>query len=66
MLKTPKYPIWLAIMGKNQLAILFNTNIDLMNNWRLEQMFTLHFYSALKKQETQITLTIGKEVLFKQ
>jgi len=62
MLKTPKYPIWLAIMGKNQLAILFNTNIDLMNNWRLEQIFTLHFYSALRKQETQITLTIGNYI----
>ncbi|CAF0710078.1 unnamed protein product [Brachionus calyciflorus] len=59
MLKTPKYPIWLVLMGKNQLAILFNTNIDLMNNWRLEQNFNLHFYSGLKKQEFECVIDVS-------
>ena len=58
MLKTPKLPIWLVLMGKNQIAILFNTNIDLMNNWRLEQNFSLHFYSGLKKQEYECKIDI--------
>lgn len=59
MLKTPKYPVWLAIMGKNLIAILFNTNIDLINNWRFEQYFSLYFYSGLKKQEESYKLEIG-------
>ena len=58
MLKTPKYPIWLCIMGKS-LAILFNTNIDLINNWRFEQCFSLHFYAGLKKQESEFKIEIG-------
>ncbi|RNA13417.1 hypothetical protein BpHYR1_030217 [Brachionus plicatilis] len=33
MLKTPKFPIWLVLMGKLNAAIIFNTNIDLINNW---------------------------------
>jgi hypothetical protein len=58
MLKTPKYPIWLVIMN-NLVAVLFNTNTDLMNDWRLEKYFTLYFYSGLNKQENIQKLTIG-------
>lgn len=60
MLKTPKFPIWLAIMGRNSVAILFNTNINLMNDWRLEQNFTLHVFSGLKSQEIDIKLNLSE------
>jgi hypothetical protein len=59
MLKTPKYPIWLTLMGKNHIAILFNTNTDLINDWRLEKSFSLHFYSGLLKQEHERKIFIG-------
>ncbi len=58
MLKTPKYPIWLVFMN-NLIAVLFNTNTDLMNDWRLEKCFKLFFYSGLYKQENIQRLTIG-------
>lgn len=58
MLKTPKFPIWLVLMGKLNAAIIFNTNIDLINNWRLEQNFSLHFYTGLKKQEFESIIFI--------
>lgn len=60
MLKTPKYPIWLGLMGKNLVCILFNTNVELMNDWRLEQNFSLHFYSGLLKQEHEFKIEISK------
>lgn len=50
MLKTPRYPIWLLLMGKNMIAIMFHTNMELINNWRFEITFTLNYYTALKKQ----------------
>ena len=58
MLKTPKYPVWLAIMGKNLVAVLFNTNMDLINDWRFEQTFTLYFYAGIKKQEKEYKINI--------
>jgi hypothetical protein len=59
MLKTPKYPIWLCVFAaKGSLAIIFNTNMDLTNNWRLEQFFSLYFYSGLKKQEKEYKIEI--------
>ena len=58
MLKTPRYPVWLSIMGKN-VAVLFNTKIDLINNWRFELAFSLHFYTGLKKQENEVKILIG-------
>lgn len=57
MLKTPRYPVWLSIMGKN-IAVLFNTKIDLINNWRFELAFSLHFYTGLKKQENEVKIQI--------
>lgn len=60
MLKTPKFPVWLVIMGKLNIAILFHTNIDLINNWRLEQNFSLNFYTGLKKQECECIIDICK------
>lgn len=59
MLKTPKFPVWLGIMGRNTVVVLFNTNINLINDWRLEQNFTLHFYGGLKSQDVDIKLEIG-------
>lgn len=58
MLKTPKFPIWLAILGKNMLTILFNTNLDLINDWRFEQTFQLYFYAGVKKQEKEFKINI--------
>jgi len=60
MLKVPKFPIWLSIMGKNQLALLFHTNLSLLSDWRYERNFSLHFYSPILKQETEHRLNIGK------
>lgn len=59
MLKTPKFPVWLGIMGRNTVVVLFNTNINLINDWRLEQNFMLHFYGGLKIQDVDIKLEIG-------
>jgi hypothetical protein len=58
MLKTPKYPIWVTLMN-NRVAVLFCTNIDLLNDWRYEQAFGLHFYGGLRKQENPIKINIG-------
>lgn len=62
MLKTPKFPVWLGIMGRNTVVVLFNTNINLVNDWRLEQNFMLHFYSGLKSQDVDIKLEIGNRI----
>jgi hypothetical protein len=59
MLKTPRYPIWLLIMGKNLLAVMFHNSLELINNWRFEIAFTLNFYSPLKKQEEKYEICIG-------
>ena len=58
MLKVPKYPIWIAVMGQNKLALLFNLNIALMSDWKLERNFNLYFYSPLLKQEHEHKLNI--------
>ena len=58
MLKTPKYPVWLGIMGKNLVAVLFNTNMDLINDWRFEQTFMLYFYAGIKKQDKEYKINI--------
>ena len=47
-------------MSKNMIAIVFNTNIDLINDWRFERKFSLHFYGGLKKQENEYKIEIGK------
>ena len=59
MLKTPRYPIWLLLMGKNMIAIMFHTNMELINNWRFEITFTLNYYTALKKQVEPYEIDIG-------
>lgn len=58
MLKVPRYPIWLTIMGQNKLALLFNLNRALMSDWKLERLFNLYFYSPLLKQEHEYKVTI--------
>lgn len=57
MLKTPKYPIWVTLMN-NRVAVLFCTNINLLNDWRYEQAFGLHFYGGLRKQENPVKINI--------
>lgn len=63
MLKTPKYPIWVVLMN-NRVAILFCTNIDLLNDWRYEQVFNLYFYGGLRKQENVVKINIGTNKYF--
>lgn len=58
MLRVPRFPIWIAIMGKNQIALLFNTNLLLMCDWRFEKNFNLHFYSPLLKQQIENKINI--------
>ena len=49
MLRTPKSPVWLICLNRRY-AILFSTNINLLNNWIYENYFQLHIYTGLKKQ----------------
>ena len=65
MLKTPKYPIWITLMN-NLVAIIFCTNVNLLNDWRFEQCFSLYFYGGLRKQEHAIKFSIGQYIFFLQ
>lgn len=60
MLKVPKFPIWLTVMGTNQLALIFNTNLSLISDWRFERNFDLNFYSAILKQDSEHKINIGE------
>jgi hypothetical protein len=44
------------------MCVLFNTNMDLVNDWRLEQNFTLYFFSGLIKQENEYKIEISEQV----
>ncbi|CAD5113966.1 DgyrCDS3129 [Dimorphilus gyrociliatus] len=46
MLKTPKYPIWIASANR-QIGVLFSLKPELMNHWRAEHFFDLHHYTGL-------------------
>ncbi|XP_033760244.1 inactive ubiquitin carboxyl-terminal hydrolase MINDY-4B-like isoform X2 [Pecten maximus] len=46
MLKTPKLPIWLTSTN-GQIGLLFSNKIDLVSDWRVENRFSLHYYTGL-------------------
>ncbi|CAF0746276.1 unnamed protein product [Rotaria sp. Silwood1] len=57
MLRTPRVPVWLICLNRRY-AIVFSTNINLLNNWIYENYFQLHVYSGLKKQEKSCIVSI--------
>jgi hypothetical protein len=57
MLRTPKVPVWLMYLNR-RFALIFCTNINLLNNWIYENYFQLHIYSGLKKQEKPCIISI--------
>lgn len=46
MLKTPKLPLWLTNTN-GQIGLLFSNKIDLVSDWRVENRFSLHYYTGL-------------------
>jgi hypothetical protein len=57
MLRTPKVPVWLICLNRRY-AIMFSTNVNLLNNWIYENYFQLHIYTGLRKQEEPCILSI--------
>lgn len=57
MLRTPKVPVWLMYLNR-RFALVFCTNVNLLNNWIYENYFQLHIYSGLKKQEQPCIISI--------
>ena len=57
MLRTPKVPVWLIYLNR-RFALIFSTNINLLNNWIYENYFQLHIYSGLRKQEEPCIISI--------
>ena len=56
-LKEPEFPIW-VVCSESHFTVLFNTNRNLMKDWRLEKKFDLLYYDGLSRQEELIRLTI--------
>ncbi|CAG2191281.1 MINDY3_4 [Mytilus edulis] len=46
MLKTPKFPMWITNIN-GQIGLLFSINLDLVSDWRIENRFTLYYYTGL-------------------
>ncbi|XP_021350421.1 inactive ubiquitin carboxyl-terminal hydrolase MINDY-4B-like isoform X2 [Mizuhopecten yessoensis] len=46
MLKTPKLPIWLTSTN-GQIGLLFSNKIELVSDWRVENRFSLQYYTGL-------------------
>lgn len=61
MLKTPKTPIWLTKVN-NMYGLLFSTNLDLVSDWRIENRFTLFYYTGLVSQPMTITLNVETRI----
>lgn len=57
MLRTPKVPVWLIYLNR-RFALVFSTNINLLNNWIHENYFQLHIYTGLRKQEEPCIVSI--------
>ncbi|XP_025079028.1 inactive ubiquitin carboxyl-terminal hydrolase MINDY-4B-like isoform X2 [Pomacea canaliculata] len=57
MLKTPKTPIWVTKVNQ-MYGLLFSTNLDLVNDWRIENWFTLSYYTGLVSQPRTAILNI--------
>lgn len=62
-LKTPKYPIW-VVCSESHFTVLFSTNRDLLNDWRLQRKFDLYFYDELANQQHPYHLSIDTESSF--
>uniref|UniRef100_A0A8C5QWL5 Ubiquitin carboxyl-terminal hydrolase MINDY n=1 Tax=Leptobrachium leishanense TaxID=445787 RepID=A0A8C5QWL5_9ANUR len=56
-LKTPKYPIW-VVCSESHFSVLFCLRKELMNDWKIERKFDLHYYDGLANQQEEIRLTI--------
>ncbi|KAI6645852.1 hypothetical protein LOD99_13111 [Oopsacas minuta] len=56
-LKEPEFPIW-VVCSESHFTVLFNTNRNLLKDWRLEKKFDLLYYDGLSRQEEQIRLTV--------
>ena len=56
-LKEPEFPIW-VVCSESHFTVLFNTNRNLMKDWRLEKKFELLYYDGLSRQEELIRLSI--------
>lgn len=61
MLKTPKTPIWVTKVNQ-MYGLLFSTNLDLVNDWRIENRFTLSYYTGLVSQPRTAILNIGTAI----
>ena len=61
MLKTPKTPIWLTKVN-HMYGLLFSTNLDLVSDWRIENRFSLSYYTGLVSQTMTATLSIGQSI----
>jgi hypothetical protein len=57
MMRTPKVPVWLIYLNR-RFALVFSTNVNLLNNWIYENYFQLHIYTGLKKQDEPCIISI--------
>ena len=60
-LKEPEFPIW-VVCSESHFTVLFNTNRNLLKDWRLEKKFDLVYYDGLSRQEEQIVLTVDTKI----
>ncbi|KAL8618852.1 hypothetical protein ACOMHN_000859 [Nucella lapillus] len=61
MLKTPKTPIWLTNVN-HMWGLLFSTNLDLVSDWRIENRFSLFYYTGLVSQANTTTLSVETRI----
>ncbi|RUS85296.1 hypothetical protein EGW08_006943 [Elysia chlorotica] len=61
MLKTPKNPIWLTKIN-GLFGLLFSLNPDLVSDWRVENRFTMWYYTGLPTQVTPTLLSIETRI----
>ncbi|KAL8565580.1 hypothetical protein ACOMHN_024088 [Nucella lapillus] len=61
MLKTPKKPIWLTNVN-HMWGLLFSTNLDLVSDWRIENRFSLFYYTGLVSQANTTTLSVETRI----
>ena len=62
MLKTPKNPIWLTKIN-GLFGLVFSLNPDLVSDWRVENRFTMWYYTGLSTQVTPTMLSIGEAMV---
>ncbi|KAK0048918.1 inactive ubiquitin carboxyl-terminal hydrolase MINDY-4B [Biomphalaria pfeifferi] len=61
MLKTPKNPIWVSKVN-GQFGLLFSLNPDLVSDWRVENKFTMWYYTGVLSQVKPTVLFIETRV----